>query len=294
MIDKQKLQETIYKYEDLIKNKELYQKGHFTEVVFRELGIEEDETNEVKENYCKKESHHFELVLQPSQLKKKFLHILQILPFQAKLHYYCYDLQQALKDKHLSFHQQQYEISISFDEEYKYITFPDYSLLEYIADLKYNNPLFEELEFDRLEEIQINLLKKENMNFEEYSYETKGKDIKINNKIVELKTTKNIQKINTSFALNFKHASKKTADYFILSYIFEDEQNMLNIIMKNYNYDAEDIEIMIPKSFYDVANDSSLTDSEKIEKLKDISIQHKGVKLKFCTTSEVKEFFDNL
>ncbi|MEM4114883.1 MAG: hypothetical protein QXP59_02615 [Saccharolobus sp.] len=294
MIDKQKLQEAIYKYEELIKNKELYHKGTFTEAVLKELGIEEDETNEVKENYCKKDSLLFGLHLQPSQLKKKFLYILQILPFQAKIHYYCYDLQQALKNKHLSFHHQEYEISIYFDEEYKYITFPDYSLLEYIDNLKYHNPSFEELDFNKLQDIQTDLLRQENINFEEYSYETEGKDIKINNTIVELKATKSIQIQHTSFVLIFKHARLKTADYFILSYIFEDEQDMLNIIMKNYNYDAEDIEIMIPKLFYDIANDSSLTDEEKIEKLKDIPIEHKGIKLKFYTTKEVKEFFDNL
>ncbi|MFH7835937.1 MAG: hypothetical protein QXL51_05005 [Candidatus Aenigmatarchaeota archaeon] len=301
MIDKQKLQEVIYKYEELIKNKELYRKGKFTEAVFRELGIEEDETNEIKENYCKKDSQKFNLELTKKELTKKILYILQILPFQAAIHYYKIDLQKFLDyvksnltlNKH---HKNNYNIGISFDEEYKYITFPDYSLLEYINDLKYNNPSFEELDFDSLEDIQKELLRKENISFEEYPSNTPGKDIKINNIIVELKATKsiNLHNNNTSSALHFCHTRKKIASYFLFSYIFEDEQNMLNIIMKNYNYNAEDIEIFVPKEFYNIANDTSLTDEEKIEKLKDIPIEHKGIKLKFYTTKEVKEFFDNL
>ncbi|MEM4114907.1 MAG: hypothetical protein QXP59_02745 [Saccharolobus sp.] len=303
MIDKEKLQKAIYKYEYLIKDEKTAKDGNFAQNVFRDvLGIEENETNEIKQNYCKKDSQDFTLELQKSQLKKKFLYILQIIPSQAKIHYYKIDLQKFLKyaknnltlTKH---HKNGYVIGISFNEEYKYMTFSNDSLEEYIDDLKYNNLSFKELDFDnsREEKIQKDLLRKENPNFEEYPYRTEGKDIKINNIDIELKATKSIELYNkTYYFLNFNNTSKKIASYFILSYIFEDEQDMISIIMKNYNYDSEHTNISVPKEFYDIANDTSLSDTEKIKKLKNIPISYKGHELKFYTTKEVFEFFNSL
>ncbi|MEM5772593.1 MAG: hypothetical protein QXO65_03725 [Candidatus Aenigmatarchaeota archaeon] len=303
MIDKNKLQEAIYKYEYLLKDARAIKEGLFSERVFEELlGSKENEVYDAKQNYCKRDSQYFTLELTKKELTKKFLYILQIIPSKAIIHYYKIDLQKFLdyiKNNMTlyEFHKNIYKLGIYFDDSYKYKTFSNECIEEYIDDLRYNNPSYEELKFNEYEEekIQKKLLKQEGMNFEEMPSSNKGFDIKIKNIIIELKATKHIQKKNnnTSFSLDFEHA-RKTADYFVLSYIFEDEQNMLNIIMKNYKYDVEHISIYVPKEFVDIVNDKSLSDEEKIEKIKQIHIQYNNHELKFYTTREVKEFFENL
>ncbi|MEM3631203.1 MAG: hypothetical protein QXY18_07320 [Nitrososphaerota archaeon] len=303
MVDKEKLQEAIYKYEYLIKDENTVYDGTFAQYVFKDaLGIEEDEVNEIKQNYCKKDSEKFDLVLQKSQLTKKYLYILQILPFQAKIHYYKYDLEGIINDikskkEILPNNHQEYRFDTGINKEtYKYTNYHyNKFLLEYLDDLYYNNPTYEEIPYKKIEDIQKDLLRKENPNFEDLSHNAPGEDIKINNIEIELKSTKSLKKMfYTDFCLRFDHTESKLADYFILSYIFEDNQNMINIIMKNYNYGVEEIAIYVPKSFVDIINDDTLSDTEKIEKIKDIPISYKGIPLKFYTTKEVFEFFNSL
>ncbi|MEM5783318.1 MAG: hypothetical protein QXX01_03090 [Candidatus Aenigmatarchaeota archaeon] len=302
MIDLQRLQEAIYKYEYLIKDEKTVYNGQFAEHVFEDvLGSKENEINEYKQNYCRKDSKIFDLRLTRKELRKDFIYILQILPFESKIHYYKYDLQGILKylrenKLKLIGKEKYYELPMTINKNtYKYTRFTNNFLLEYFDDLHYNNSTYEEIPHINIENIQKNLLRQENPNFEEYPYGTKGKDIKIYNIDVELKSTKSIHKINNDyFALSFEGTNRTKAKYFIFSYIFEDNSDMINIIMKNYYFEASHIQIYVSKEFVDIVNNNALTDKEKIEKIKSIPIHFKDIKLKFYTTKGLFAFFSNL
>ncbi|MFH7836080.1 MAG: hypothetical protein QXL51_05745 [Candidatus Aenigmatarchaeota archaeon] len=314
MIDLQRLQEAIYKYEYLIKDKERFKDGTFAQNVFKELGINEDNNTEIKQEYCSKKTKTFHLCLFNSEITKKDLYILQILPFLSKIYYYHYNLEGIIKsftDEQLkaAFNGYAYVFPINIRKTYKkYTRFKDF-LLEFDDNLNYNNLFHEELTVEDLEEIQKNLLKEKanNSNFVILPKNNPGSDIKINNIYIELKATQKIQNMHTNtHALYFNNVVSQYKDldnqytgyllakYFVLSYIFPSKKEMISIIMKNDVSFLKDKAIVVPQKFVDIINDTSLSDSEKVEKLKEIKVMHKGIEYKFMSREEIFDFFNNL
>ncbi|MEM5784898.1 MAG: hypothetical protein QXF15_04145 [Candidatus Aenigmatarchaeota archaeon] len=297
MIDLQRLQEAIYKYEYLIKDEKTYDSEVFAQNVFQDvLGPSENENYTFKQKYWRKNKKDGHLNLLKSELSKKYLYVLQILPFQSKIHYYCYDLQKLIEYiKKYATYGQNYSLLISIDNNYKFkICSNDDFLIEYFDDLSYHNPGNIEIPYKTLEDIQKDLLRKANLNFEEFPHNTPGEDIKINNTIVELKATRSIEKKNNNIYLIFSKTYSIKANYFILSFVFHDEKEMINIIIKNNNYKSRNTVIPISQEFVDIINDTSLSDSEKVEKLKEIKVIHKGIEYKFMSREEIFDFFNNL